>query len=346
MRLSQRGYGQGRGGVGRAEGVQARQRQYRPGQGCWKASWAIVMVSPVYSMQVLLREPNPGIEFEFWLPRERYDPFQAQAQALGWSLRQPQPREVEPRPPEPPASPVTPAPGEVVRTRQGRGEGWVVVKPGSLTAPPLQTPAHPARTPEGAPTGYSTIVTATSVRALPTSAAGLCPLSCPSWRCPSGHGGVEAGSVPAPPPQCSRPGCWAAVGTPRRHATRCAWNASTRAVGRCGAVSTCGRPAAAPARRWPPTTTTCSRCGALSAPTAPRTGCSCPSPATPGPGALPRTAEPAWLPGAVPPEPPSQQPRTHRVDAPSHFHSHPGCQEAPACSCCPSGLPGRTLETA
>lgn len=56
-------------------------------------------------LQVLLQEPNPGIEFEFWLPRELYGPFQAQAQALGWSLRQPQPREVERQPPEPPAAP-------------------------------------------------------------------------------------------------------------------------------------------------------------------------------------------------------------------------------------------------
>ncbi|XP_055463599.1 ADAMTS-like protein 5 [Psammomys obesus] len=47
-------------------------------------------------LQVLLREPNPGVHFEFWLPRESYGPFQARAQALGWPLRQPQPREVEP----------------------------------------------------------------------------------------------------------------------------------------------------------------------------------------------------------------------------------------------------------
>ncbi|XP_019659642.1 ADAMTS-like protein 5 isoform X2 [Ailuropoda melanoleuca] len=58
-------------------------------------------------LQVLLQEPNPGIEFEFWLPRERYGPFQTQAQALGWSLRQQQPREVEPQPPELPAAPAT-----------------------------------------------------------------------------------------------------------------------------------------------------------------------------------------------------------------------------------------------
>ncbi|EPQ08087.1 ADAMTS-like protein 5 [Myotis brandtii] len=51
--------------------------------------------------EVLLQEPNPGIEFEFWLPRERYGPFQEQAQALGWSLRQPQPLEGEPQSLEP-----------------------------------------------------------------------------------------------------------------------------------------------------------------------------------------------------------------------------------------------------
>ncbi|XP_037589354.1 ADAMTS-like protein 5 isoform X1 [Cebus imitator] len=58
-------------------------------------------------LQVLLQEPNPGIEFEFWLPRERYSPFQARAQALGWPLRQPQTREVEPQPPAAPT--VSPA---------------------------------------------------------------------------------------------------------------------------------------------------------------------------------------------------------------------------------------------
>nr|XP_048316151.1 ADAMTS-like protein 5 isoform X2 [Myodes glareolus] len=56
-------------------------------------------------LQVLLREPNPGVHFEFWLPRERYGPFQSQAQALGWPLRQPQPREVEPQPAETPVVP-------------------------------------------------------------------------------------------------------------------------------------------------------------------------------------------------------------------------------------------------
>nr|XP_035956603.1 ADAMTS-like protein 5 isoform X2 [Halichoerus grypus] len=62
------------------------------------------------SQDLLLQEPNPGIAFEFWLPRERYGPFQAQAQALGWSLRQQQPREVEPQAPELPAAPAPSAP--------------------------------------------------------------------------------------------------------------------------------------------------------------------------------------------------------------------------------------------
>lgn len=76
--------------------------------------------------QVLLQEPNPGIEFEFWLPRERYGPFQEQTHALAWSLRQPQPREVEPQPPETAAAPApdpprtpTPTPGEAEVPRVG-----------------------------------------------------------------------------------------------------------------------------------------------------------------------------------------------------------------------------------
>lgn len=86
-------------------------------------------------LQVLLREPNPGVHFEFWLPRERYGPFQAQVQALGWPLRQPQPREVEPQPAETPVVPeAIPArvaslpPGEAVTKVRavevpGRGQG-------------------------------------------------------------------------------------------------------------------------------------------------------------------------------------------------------------------------------
>lgn len=123
---------------------------------------------PTPAAQVLLQEPNPGVEFEFWLPRERYGPFQAQAQAQGWSLRQPQPREVDPQPPESPAAPTVipprtpgPTPGEL-------GTAWAgasrEARPVPLTALPPQTPAHPALTPAVVPTGCSTIAAATLVR--------------------------------------------------------------------------------------------------------------------------------------------------------------------------------------
>lgn len=79
-------------------------------------------------LQVLLREPNPGVHFEFWLPRERYGPFQTQVQALGWPLRQPQPREVERQPAEAavvpeaiPAGIASPAPGEAGTAGRARG---------------------------------------------------------------------------------------------------------------------------------------------------------------------------------------------------------------------------------
>nr|XP_058916305.1 ADAMTS-like protein 5 isoform X7 [Kogia breviceps] len=219
-------------------------------------------------LQVLLQEPNPGVEFEFWLPRERYGPFQAQAQAQGWSLRQSQPREVDPRSPDSPAAPTVipprtpgPTPGEL-------GTAWAgasrEAKPVPLTALPPQTPAHPALTPAVVPTGCSTIAAATL---------------------------------------CSGPACWAASSRPRRPDTRCACSSSTRTVRRCGPSSMCGRRATAPAHRWPSIGTTCWRPGASSAPMALRTGCCSPMPATPGPGAPPRTAACAWSPDTAPSEP-------------------------------------------
>uniref|UniRef100_A0A2K6B3A8 ADAMTS like 5 n=1 Tax=Macaca nemestrina TaxID=9545 RepID=A0A2K6B3A8_MACNE len=81
-------------------------------------------------LQVLLQEPNPGIEFEFWLPQERYSPFQARVQALGWPLRQPQPREVEPQPPAAPA--VIPA-------------QTPTLAPGPSAGPPPPGPGDPLR---------------------------------------------------------------------------------------------------------------------------------------------------------------------------------------------------------
>ncbi|XP_019599727.2 ADAMTS-like protein 5 isoform X3 [Rhinolophus sinicus] len=205
-------------------------------------------------LQVLLQEPNPGIEFEFWLPRERYGPFQEQAQALSWSLRQPQPREVEPQPPETPVSPAA-------------------IPPRTLTPSPGETPAHHALTPVVVPTGCSTIAAAT-----------LCS-------------GLE---------------CWAASTGLRRPAMRCVCSSSIRTSPHCGPSSTCGRQAAAPAHCWPSIESTCWLPGASSALMALRTGCCCPTPATPGPGALQRTVVYAWPPDTALSEPPDETP-PHRA---------------------------------
>ncbi|XP_072701496.1 ADAMTS-like protein 5 isoform X2 [Ciconia boyciana] len=55
-------------------------------------------------VMVLLQEPNPGIEYEFWLPRRQPEPGRGDASPL----RQPQPRGAGSPPPQEP--PVTPAP--------------------------------------------------------------------------------------------------------------------------------------------------------------------------------------------------------------------------------------------
>ncbi|KAM7081347.1 ADAMTS-like protein 5 isoform 2-T2 [Ciconia maguari] len=55
-------------------------------------------------VMVLLQEPNPGIEYEFWLPRRHPEPGRGDASPL----RQPQPRGAGSPPPQEP--PVTPAP--------------------------------------------------------------------------------------------------------------------------------------------------------------------------------------------------------------------------------------------
>lgn len=96
---------------------------------------------------MLLREPNPGVHFEFWLPRERYGPFQAQVQALGWPLRQPQPREVEPQPAETPVAPEA-IPARVASLAPGEAEKAVrpVGGPGRVQGPIL-THTHPPRRP-------------------------------------------------------------------------------------------------------------------------------------------------------------------------------------------------------
>ncbi|XP_065434569.1 ADAMTS-like protein 5 isoform X3 [Chrysemys picta bellii] len=49
----------------------------------------------LHIMQVLVQEPNPGIEYEFWLPRERHGHLQGNSSPL----RQPQPRDLDLNPP-------------------------------------------------------------------------------------------------------------------------------------------------------------------------------------------------------------------------------------------------------
>nr|XP_039322992.1 ADAMTS-like protein 5 isoform X3 [Saimiri boliviensis boliviensis] len=135
-------------------------------------------------LQVLLQEPNPGIEFEFWLPRERYSPFQARAQALGWPLRQPQPREVEPQPPAAPAvSPAQTPP----------------LTPGPRAGPPPPGPgdplrgAYPARLQEPHATAGPRVRVGTGPLPLPAAGTppGL-PAGCPAPRQPRWHAGPAA----------------------------------------------------------------------------------------------------------------------------------------------------------
>ncbi|XP_033052853.1 ADAMTS-like protein 5 isoform X2 [Trachypithecus francoisi] len=135
-------------------------------------------------LQVLLQEPNPGIEFEFWLPQERYSPFQARVQALGWPLRQPQPREVEPQPPAAPA--VIPA-----RTP--------TLAPGPSAGPPPPGPgdplrgAHTARLQEPLATAGPGVRVGT--RPLPLPDAGTppgLPAGCPAPCEPQRHTGPAA----------------------------------------------------------------------------------------------------------------------------------------------------------
>lgn len=83
--------------------------------------------------QVLLQEPNPGIEYEFWLPRGHPQPGRGDTSPL----RQPQPRGAGSPPPQEP--PVTPAP--TPPSQPG----------GSATEPPPRNP--PGRSGAGAAAG-------------------------------------------------------------------------------------------------------------------------------------------------------------------------------------------------
>lgn len=87
--------------------------------------------------QVLLQEPNPGIEYEFWLPRGHPQPPDTSP------LRQPQPRGAGSPPPEEPPVP-TPPPRtqshttEPPRTPPGRSG----VAAGACTPPPMPSCTH------------------------------------------------------------------------------------------------------------------------------------------------------------------------------------------------------------
>uniref|UniRef100_A0A8B9SWS6 ADAMTS/ADAMTS-like Spacer 1 domain-containing protein n=1 Tax=Anas platyrhynchos TaxID=8839 RepID=A0A8B9SWS6_ANAPL len=86
---------------------------------------------------VLLQEPNPGIEYEFWLPRGHPQPPDTSP------LRQPQPRGAGSPPPEEPPVP-TPPPRtqshttEPPRTPPGRSG----VAAGACTPPPMPSCTH------------------------------------------------------------------------------------------------------------------------------------------------------------------------------------------------------------
>ncbi|XP_043833472.1 ADAMTS-like protein 5 isoform X1 [Dromiciops gliroides] len=67
--------------------------------------WAAGPTGEDLHLQVLYQEPNPGIEFEFWLPRDAYYTLQSHRSPL----RQPQTREVEVGPQE--AAPAWTGPG-------------------------------------------------------------------------------------------------------------------------------------------------------------------------------------------------------------------------------------------
>ncbi|KAM9215461.1 ADAMTS-like protein 5 [Leptosomus discolor] len=84
-------------------------------------------------LMVLLQEPNPGIEYEFWLPRGHPQPSRGDTSPL----RQPQPRGAGSPPPQEP--PVTPTP---VPPSQPKG---------SATEPPPRSP--PGRSGAGAAAG-------------------------------------------------------------------------------------------------------------------------------------------------------------------------------------------------
>lgn len=109
---------------------------------------------------------------------------------------------------------------------------------------------------------------------------------------------------------------------------RCVCSLSTRTAPHCGPLSMCGHQATVPAHRWPFIESTYWLPGASSALMALRTGCCCPTPAMPGPGALRRTAVHASLPDTALSEPPDEAPTTHsNKDMPDQAQTQPISKE-------------------
>lgn len=191
---------------------------------------------------MLLQEPNPGIEYEFWLPRGLPQRSMVDTSAL----RQPQPRGAgSPPPAEPPLPTVTPrAWGHITEPLPPRSPPGVRAAAGDLPHPPtalgcvleprsaplslrvpreglgatfqplsLQGDAGGAVHPRDAPSASGTSARVTSVSS-------------------SGAGGQSGGATPSVMPcsvqptptlQCSERGSWHAAQWGRRCATRCRW---------------------------------------------------------------------------------------------------------------------------
>ncbi|XP_068276996.1 ADAMTS-like protein 5 isoform X5 [Nyctibius grandis] len=161
---------------------------------------------------VLLQEPNPGIEYEFWLPRGHPQPGRGHASPL----RQPQPRGAGSPPPQEP--PVTPAPSPPPH------RGFATEPPprsptgaaaGTCSLRGSHSPPHPGGLCRGEgpgePRGFSMgwgpkkgppDLTLLRSPACPLAPYGVQTPTAPSHRCRRGGWGC---CVPSPPPNCLAP---------------------------------------------------------------------------------------------------------------------------------------------
>ena len=195
--------------------------------------------------QVLLQEPNPGIEYEFWLPRGHPQHSVVDTSAL----RQPQPRGAgSPPPVEPPLPTVPPrARGPITEPLPPQSPPGVRAAAGDLPHPPtplgcvLESRSAPSLLMRYGPMGgFGCHVLAF----VPTGRCGRCrpPKGrsqrirhfCQSdfgeqqWGRGQGRGGATPGVMPhsvhpTPTPQCSEHGSWHGARWGRRCATRCRW---------------------------------------------------------------------------------------------------------------------------